>query len=114
MGCRAPQGTHRHAARAGHHLSPQPLSSGENIFAATGPGLTLLALDQPERTVAEFANAAARLNLPMTIVQDRYTDARLQYEAKLLLIRPDHYVAWAAQEADPAQIERILAKVIGR
>ena len=35
-------GSHAFAARAGHHLAPQPLSSGRNVFEELGDGFTLL------------------------------------------------------------------------
>src|SRR5581483_6067548 len=38
-------GSHAFAARAGHHLAPQPLSSGRNVFEELGEGFTLLCLD---------------------------------------------------------------------
>jgi hypothetical protein len=41
-------GTHMFKARAGHHLAPQPLSTGRNVFEALGTGFTLLALNANE------------------------------------------------------------------
>ena len=37
-------GTHMFKARAGHHLAPQPLSTGRNIFEELGADFTLIAL----------------------------------------------------------------------
>src|SRR5690606_17810542 len=37
-------GAYAYAARPGHHLAPQPLSSGRNVFEELGSGYTLLAL----------------------------------------------------------------------
>ena len=40
-------------------------------------------------------------------------DGRTAYEAKLILVRPDRYVAWAADTA-PADAAAIMGKAIGR
>ena len=41
-------GTHEYAARSGHHLAPQPLSSGQNVYEALGADFTLIDLGAPE------------------------------------------------------------------
>ena len=53
-------GKHMPKARAGHHLQPQPLSSGRNVYEELGAGFTLLALDSDDATVDAFRAAAAR------------------------------------------------------
>jgi 2-polyprenyl-6-methoxyphenol hydroxylase-like FAD-dependent oxidoreductase len=102
-------GRHAFEARAGHHLSPQPLSDGRNVFEALGADFTLLAFDADG---APFAAAAARLGVPLTVVEDSGDGGRKAYGAALVLVRPDHFVAWAgeAEGADPAVI---LARATG-
>jgi 4-hydroxyisophthalate hydroxylase len=106
-------GAHMFKARAGHHLPPQLLSSGRNLFEELGPDFTLFAFDGKGETVAAFEKAARSSGVPLKVVCDSYGDGRLQYEAKLLLVRPDRYVAWTGESApdDPAAIMR---KVVGR
>ena len=106
-------GQHQFAARPGHHLAPQPLSTGKNVFEALRNGFTLLAFDVPNATVAVFEKAAAQLQLPLTVVQDSYADERLQYDAQLLLVRPDHFVAWVSDAAMTLNPSAILSKAIG-
>ena len=53
-------GTHMLKARAGHHLAPQPLSSGRNVFEELGRGFTLLAFDAEDDAVAGFARRRNR------------------------------------------------------
>lgn len=101
-GVSSADGRHEFTARAGHHLAPQLLSDGRNVFEALGPGFTLLAFDADP---SPFAAEAARLGLPLTIVTDSRADGRAAYGAALVLIRPDHFVAWAGEAgADPAAI----------
>jgi hypothetical protein len=49
----------------------------------------------------------------LKIIRDAYGDGRSAYEAKLILVRPDRYVAWAAQAA-PADARAILCKAAAR
>lgn len=105
-------GTHSFKARAGHHLAPQMLSNGKNVFEELGPGFTLLVLGVEEDAVAPLVDAAASLNLPLTIIHDAYADGREAYEAQLILVRPDQFVAWAGHSA-PADAEALMRTVAG-
>jgi len=95
------QGAHRFNARPGHHLAPALLSSGQNVFEVLGAGYTLLVFDDdiPDQTVDHFRRAAAELSLPLTIVTSAMTDEAARYEAALVLVRPDAFVAWAGHPA---------------
>jgi 4-hydroxyisophthalate hydroxylase len=112
-GVSSASGDHTFKARAGHHLPPQLLSSGRNVFEELGPAFTLLAFDGDDRGVAAFADAAKRLGVPLKIVRDAYADGRTAYEAKLILVRPDRYIAWTGETA-PADADAVVAKVAGR
>lgn len=105
-------GSHRHEARAGHHLSPQPLSSGRNVFEELGDGFTLLAFDAPDAAAEAFAVAARTLSVPLKIIRDTNANARGVYGARMILVRPDQFVAWAGDIADPDPL-RILQRAIG-
>jgi 2-polyprenyl-6-methoxyphenol hydroxylase-like FAD-dependent oxidoreductase len=95
-------GEHSFRARAGHHLPPLRLSSGRNVFEALGEGFTLLALDaDPWETAGS------------TVVQDTYADGREAYGARLILVRPDQYVAWTG-DAAPPDPRALLQRVSGR
>jgi 4-hydroxyisophthalate hydroxylase len=107
------RGSHTFKARAGHHLPPQLLSSGHNVFEELGPYFTLLAFDEEGRTVAAFADAAKMLDTPLKVVRDTYANGRTAYDAKLILVRPDRYVAWTSDGAS-ADAGAIVRKAIGR
>jgi 4-hydroxyisophthalate hydroxylase len=106
-------GSHTFTARAGHHLPPQLLSSGRNVFEELGPDFTLLAFDAEDGAVLAFSDAAKALNVPLKIVRDSYRDGRKAYEANLILVRPDRYIAWSAAGA-PADAAAILGKTVDR
>jgi 2-polyprenyl-6-methoxyphenol hydroxylase-like FAD-dependent oxidoreductase len=105
------KGAHTFEARAGHHLPPRLLSSGRNVFEELGNGFTLLAFETDDASA--FAKAADALRVPLKIVRDSYEAGRRDYEAKLILVRPDRYIAWAAHSS-PADAAAILAKTIAR
>src|SRR4029077_1094101 len=95
-GMSSAHGSHTFTARAGHHLPPQLLSSGRNVFQELGPDFTLLAFDAEDRTALAFTAAAKGLNVALKVVRDTYCDGRKAYEASLILVRPDRYIAWSA------------------
>jgi 4-hydroxyisophthalate hydroxylase len=103
-------GAHAYQARPGHHLAPQSLSDGRNVYDALGQGFTLLALDAAAGDVEAFAAAASSLGLPLATVRDSAAAGRERYEARLVLVRPDQFVAWAGERADdPAALLRKAA-----
>jgi len=105
-------GHHELRARPGHHLAPLSLSSGRNVYEELGRDFTLLALDAPACAVRAFADAADTLGVPIKTIEDDSLAGRDAYAARLVLVRPDQFVAWASMTAaqDPAAI---LQRVIG-
>lgn len=105
------RGTHTWEARPGHHLPPQPLSSGKNVYELLGRGFTLLAFDAAEAEVEAIAGAAAILGVPLEVVRDSFSGGREAYGHRLVLVRPDQYVVWRGESAppDPAALIRKVA-----
>jgi hypothetical protein len=108
-------GSHQYSAQAGFHLTPQPLSSGKNVYEELGEGFTLIDLGAGDAASA-FALAAAELKIPLKVIQDSATGGREKYQASLILVRPDQFVAWTSNEpaVDKAEAVRVLWRAIGQ
>ena len=105
-------GKHAIAALPGHHLTPQPLATGRDVYEALGQGFTLLDFGAALGTGADFERAARSLGAPLKVVRDASEAARAGYEARLVLVRPDQYVAWVG-DAAPRDLEGLLTLVTG-
>jgi hypothetical protein len=100
-------------ARPGHHLAPQPLSSGRNVFEALGDGFTLVAFDAPAGDAERIELAAKSLNIPLKVVRDSFAGGRETYGHRMILVRPDQFIAWTG-DAAPADAEALMRKLVGR
>ncbi len=105
-------GKHVFKARSGHHLVPQKLSSGRDVFEELGRGFTLLAFDAADADVGAFEQAAASLHVPLKVVRDGYADGRVKYQARMILVRPDQFIVWVGDKA-PADANAVMRKVAG-
>jgi 2-polyprenyl-6-methoxyphenol hydroxylase-like FAD-dependent oxidoreductase len=106
-------GQYTFEAKPGHHLSPLPLASGRNVYEELGPDFTLIALDAAGRDERALADVAASLGVPLKLVRDRYDGERTAYGARLILVRPDQYVAWAGDQV-PDDMRSVLCRVTGQ
>jgi 2-polyprenyl-6-methoxyphenol hydroxylase-like FAD-dependent oxidoreductase len=107
------RGTHTWRARPGHHLPPKLLSSGKNIFEGLGTGFTLLAFGASDADVNAFTRAASDARVPLAVLRDSFDGGREAYGQRLVLVRPDQYVAWVGQSTPP-DVVTLLQKVTGR
>jgi 2-polyprenyl-6-methoxyphenol hydroxylase-like FAD-dependent oxidoreductase len=83
------------------------LSDGRSLFDMLGFEFTLLRLGPRPVAANLFVVSAAKLAIPLTVVDIASEEARSLYGADLALIRPDQIVAWRGNElADPAAILR--------
>ena len=103
------RGKHRFEACAGHHLAPRALSDQRTSYQALGTWFTLF--DFAGGDMADGFQAAAKtVGMHLDIVLDSFEGERRNYEAPIILVRPDGFVAWAGSEGDAT---RILARAIG-
>jgi len=107
------RGDYMFRARPGHHLAPRALSSGRNVFEELGDGFALLAFGAGDDAVAPFRSAAQARHIPLKIIADSQAGGREDYAAKLVLVRPDQYVAWTGDTA-PGDADAVMRKVAGQ
>jgi 4-hydroxyisophthalate hydroxylase len=105
-------GDHSFLARAGHHLAPQPLSSGKNVFEELGRGFTVLALDAAADDVLRIEESAGSRKVPLKTVRDTRSGGREAYGCKLVLVRPDQFIAWCGDRV--ADADALIAKAPGQ
>jgi len=90
-GCRAP------------HLW---LEGRRSLYDAFGPGYSLLRLD-PTTRVSGIVEAAAKRNVPLTVVDVNASEAWDLYRRKLVLVRLDQHVAWRGDREPAAPLDLI-------
>jgi 2-polyprenyl-6-methoxyphenol hydroxylase-like FAD-dependent oxidoreductase len=105
---------HMHAYTPGTRPGSRPpglfLEDGRAIFDLFGLGFTLLRF--ADLDVDSLAAAAAERGMPLKIVDIRDDHARSLYERDLVLIRPDHHVAWRGDTV-PDEAGAILDHIRG-
>jgi 2-polyprenyl-6-methoxyphenol hydroxylase-like FAD-dependent oxidoreductase len=106
------RGTYMFKARPGHHLAPRQLSSGRNLFEELGGSFVLLAFDAPAEAVRALETATASLRIPLKVLCDTFAAGREDFGARVVLVRPDQYVAWASDSAPPDAVG-IIRRVAG-
>jgi 2-polyprenyl-6-methoxyphenol hydroxylase-like FAD-dependent oxidoreductase len=95
-------GVHDFAARIGHHLPP-----GNGVFDSLGREFTLV-VDGVEGD--GFIGASSDLEVPLETVDGTGSG----YGAPLILVRPDHFVAWVGEGAGLAEAREVLRRAAGR
>ena len=106
-------GKHVFKARAGHHLAPQALSSGRDVFEELGRASRCWRSMSRTRRCGSFEQAAAALDVPLKVVRDSYRDGRRSYETRMILVRPDQFIVWIGDNG-PDDPMRLMSKVTGR
>lgn len=108
-------GAHSFAARAGHHLPPASLGCGKNTFEVLGDGFTLFALGTGPGVARDFRATADAMGVPLTIVEAARDGELARYAPSLILVRPDHFVAWVCGDGDLGEVdaEAVLRRARG-
>jgi 2-polyprenyl-6-methoxyphenol hydroxylase-like FAD-dependent oxidoreductase len=87
------------------------LDDGSSLFDHFGAGFCLLKLD-PAAESAPIHRAAAKVGLPLKVLELYKSSIRALYERPLVLIRPDQHVAWRG-DAPPADCDALVNVVRG-
>lgn len=84
-----------------------------SVFDALSAGFTLLRVGPDAPSGESFALAARGLRIPFRVVDLPRQPAAELYEKKLILVRPDHHIAWRGDRIDTAPKE-LLERCAGR
>jgi 2-polyprenyl-6-methoxyphenol hydroxylase-like FAD-dependent oxidoreductase len=88
------------------------LSEGVSIFDRFGRDFTLLRLGGATHDAHAFAAAARRRGAKLDVIDVPSPEARELYGRDLVLVRPDHHVAWRGNAA-PADPQAVVDRVLG-
>ena len=72
---------------------------GRQVADELGQDFTLLAFGADEACIGAIERAATSLGVPLKTVTDTWSGGREAYEARMILVRPDQYVAWIGDAA---------------
>lgn len=105
------------AARPGHRLPAIVLSDGRQVLDLLGPGHTVLLVGASGAGVGQvdptpLVRAAAAVRMPLRVVTVDDEHALEVYERRLVLVRPDGYVAWRGDDV-PDDIAALVDVVTG-
>ena len=73
------------------------------VFDKLGTGFTLVRL--ADMDVSGFAEAAEQMSIPFSLLDIRDPQIARVYERKLILVRPDHHVAWRGDHVPTDALE---------
>jgi 2-polyprenyl-6-methoxyphenol hydroxylase-like FAD-dependent oxidoreductase len=100
------------SGRAGGRAPHAWLADGRALFDTFGPYFTLLRLGDDRGELAGFRNLCELRGVPLTVVELPEPRLRELYQSDLVLIRPDHMIAWR-RRSGATDIERVLRTVTG-
>ncbi len=81
------------------------------MFEELGSGFTLIDLADGTAAAA-FTRAAEQLRVPLKVIRDTAAGGREKYGTRLILVRPDQFVAYAGDNCDDAS--EILMRAVGQ
>ncbi|MDB5850709.1 MAG: hypothetical protein JWP29_4461 [Rhodoferax sp.] len=103
---------YRPSTLPGARLPSAFLPDGSNLFDHLGPWFTLLVTGSAD--TAALTGAAKARGLPLKVLHLEAPELAPVYQAALVLVRPDHHVAWRGEAlAGPAQAKALFDLVLG-
>lgn len=102
-------GAHSFAAESGYHLAPATLSDGSCVYDHLGQDFSLVVLNGEAEAVEAIANAANSHGIPLNVLRLTATEETTRWGADCLLVRPDHFVAYAGTSDSEAISNCLMA-----
>jgi hypothetical protein len=88
------------------------LSDGEDLFDSLGRNFALVSIGGDPEVVANFVASADKLNVPFAVIIDSADQGRDAYQARYIIVRPDHFISWAGDDPEGSELA-ILGRAIG-
>ena len=95
----------------GARLPSAFLKDGTALYDRLGPYFTLI--DFRRGDLSPFVDAAARRKIPLSVLQLDEPDLKGVYGKDMLLVRPDHHIAWRGTGSKAPNADAILATAFG-
>jgi hypothetical protein len=95
----------------GARLPSTFLKDGTALYDRLGTYFTLI--DFRGSDLSAFDEAAARRQIPLSILQLDEPDLKGVYGQDMLLVRPDHHIAWRGTGSKAPNADAILANALG-
>jgi 2-polyprenyl-6-methoxyphenol hydroxylase-like FAD-dependent oxidoreductase len=103
---------YRPTTRPGARLPSLFLNDGSAVYDLLGPWFTLLALNGGDPSALQ--GAAERQKIPLQVLPIDDANAYTVYDARLILVRPDHHVVWRGNDIrDPRTADAIVRRALG-
>ena len=99
-------------AKPGHRLPHAWLDDGVSLYDRLGPGLTLLDCGATPAELEAFRDAASSHGVPLEVLALGDPALAERYGAPLVLVRPDHHVAWRGPHP-PGDLDALIDVVRG-
>lgn len=97
--------------RPGARLPSTLLKDGTALYDRLGSYFTLI--DFRGGDPSSFVDAAARRRIPLSVLQLDEPDLKGVYGRDMLLVRPDHHIAWRGTGSKTPNADAILATALG-
>jgi hypothetical protein len=95
----------------GARLPSTFLEDGTALYDRLGTHFTLI--DFRRRDLSAFVDAAAQRQIPLSVLQLDEPDLKGVYGQDMLLVRPDHHIAWRGTGGETPNADKILATALG-
>jgi 2-polyprenyl-6-methoxyphenol hydroxylase-like FAD-dependent oxidoreductase len=96
----------------GARLPSTFLNDGKAVYDLLGPWFTLLAFGKVDPSA--IVEAASHVDLPLKVLRIEEESLFPIYQAALVLVRPDHHVAWRGNVMDsPAEAKKLVRRSLG-
>ncbi|WP_426408491.1 FAD-dependent monooxygenase [Bradyrhizobium ganzhouense] len=95
----------------GARLPSTILKDGTALYDRLGTHFTLI--DFRRGDPSPFVDAAARRRIPLSVLQLDEPDLKGVYGQEMLLVRPDHHIAWRGTGSKTPDADAVLATALG-